>query len=143
SAGERAATALGAAMVHNPLVLLLDSSFSALPDIMVRRVMAHLRDRQGQDGITVVFTTISGETAERADRVALLDKGRLLGFGSPEQLKDGAGADTIVVEAVRPEAVHRTLRGLFDVQVTPTPGGVRLSAPDGLAAAAHLLRHPV
>ncbi len=142
SAGERAAVGLATAIVHRPLVLLLDNPMGLLPEPLAERVWEYLHQRQSREGLTVVYSTVRSGEAERADRVLLLDQGRPLAFGAPPDLLAHVCADTITVEAAAPEAVQRTIRGVFDVEVEETRHGVRFSARDGAEAAAHLLRHP-
>ena len=52
------------------------------------------------------------------------------------------GKDTVIVEALYPEDVRKTLRGIFDVEVMETEKGIRFRAMDGQSHAAKLLRAP-
>ncbi len=141
--GERAAVTLAAALVHRPMVLLLDNPLTSLPDRTATRLWHYLEQRQAKEGASVVFTTVRSAEAERADHVALLDGGRMLACGRPGDLLQGLEADTVIVEAAEPEAVQRNLRGIYDVELIQTRDGVLFQAADGTAVAAHLLRHPV
>jgi len=142
SGGEQTALAIAAALAHRPAVLLLDNLTTTLPVPLADRLRAHLDARRAEDGLTVVQATTNADEAEQADRALLLEAGRPLVFAAPADLLARHAADTLIVEAADPEAVQRTLRGIFDVKIAETRDGLRFSATDGLGVTAHLLRHP-
>ncbi len=87
SGGQRQRVALARALAVQPRVLLLDEPFGAL-DAKVRvELRRWLRRLHDETGITSVFVTHDQEEAlEVADRVAVLNHGRLEQFGSPEEV---------------------------------------------------------
>lgn len=131
------------AIVHKPLLILLDNDLASLPRHTRESVNQHLLEMQTTSGVAVVHSTTSSEEAEIADYVLLLDEGRQLAYGSPNQLMTAHGKDTVIVEALDPEEVRKTLRGIFDVEVLQTKRGIRFRALDGQSQAAKLLRTPV
>jgi ABC-type multidrug transport system ATPase subunit len=142
SHGERTALTLAAALVFMPSVLLMDNLSAALSAPLAARLHSHLKARRAADGLTVLHAVTRSEEAETADRALLLDAGRVLAFEPPDRLLANHAADTLTVEAADPEAVQRTLRGIFDVEVAATHDGLRFSAADGIATTAGLFRHP-
>ncbi|MBN6152460.1 sulfate/molybdate ABC transporter ATP-binding protein [Xanthomonas sp. AmX2] len=84
SGGQRQRVALARALAIEPRVLLLDEPFGAL-DAQVRRDLRRwLRDLHDRTGLTTVFVTHDQEEAlELADRVAILNRGRIEQLGSP------------------------------------------------------------
>ncbi len=142
SHGARTGVALARALATHPAVLLLDDVLQALQPAVVDRVFRHLSDRRAVDGLAVLHATTSSADAERADRVAVLDAGRCLADAPPADLLARYASDQITVEASDPRAVRRTLRGLFDVEVTVSDRELRFSARDGASVAARLFRHP-
>jgi ABC-type multidrug transport system ATPase subunit len=139
---QQTALTLAAALAHRPALLLLDNLLPAPPSPLAERLRAYLEARCADDGLTVLHATNRNDEAEQADRVLLLDAGCPRAFASPAELLAQHAADILMVEAADPDAVQRTLRGIFDVAITPTRDGLRFSAADGLAVAAHLFRHP-
>jgi sulfate transport system ATP-binding protein len=105
SGGQRQRMALARALAAKPRVLLLDEPFGALD----ARVRAELRDwlRRLHDEVhvTTVFVTHDQEEAmEVADRVAVLDRGRLEQVGAPAELYDAPASEFVlrfVGDAVR------------------------------------------
>jgi sulfate transport system ATP-binding protein len=89
SGGQRQRVALARALAIEPRVLLLDEPFGAL-DARVRKDLRRwLREVHRQTGLTTVFVTHDQDEAmELADRVVVLDKGRIEQIGTPEELYD-------------------------------------------------------
>ncbi|HYZ32845.1 MAG TPA: sulfate ABC transporter ATP-binding protein [Crenalkalicoccus sp.] len=89
SGGQRQRVALARALAIEPRVLLLDEPFGAL-DAKVRRDLRRwLRELHERLGLTTLFVTHDQEEAlELADRVAILNKGRLEQIGAPAEVYD-------------------------------------------------------
>jgi putative spermidine/putrescine transport system ATP-binding protein len=87
SGGQRQRVALGRALAVDPKLLLLDEPMSNL-DYKVRIELRHeLRALQKRIGITAVYVTHDREEAlTLADRIAVLDAGQVVQYGSPEQI---------------------------------------------------------
>ena len=85
SGGQRQRVALGRALAVSPSLLLLDEPMSNL-DYKVRLELRHeLRALQQRIGITAVYVTHDREEAlTLADRIAVIDAGRVVQFGTPE-----------------------------------------------------------
>ena len=121
------------AIAHRPTVLFLDEPSAGL-DPQSRIAMWTAVQGLRKDGITVVLTTHYMEEAdELSDRVGIVDRGRMLALGSPQQLKDTYGAQTIIDLKLRNldgvESVAEDLRkreGVKSAEVTPE--GLRVFA---------------
>ncbi len=89
SGGQRQRVALARALAIEPRVLLLDEPFGAL-DAQVRRDLRRwLRELHDRTGLTTVFVTHDQEEAlELADRVAILNRGRIEQLGTPGEVYD-------------------------------------------------------
>ncbi len=140
--GQRVALGLAGAIAADPALLLMDNVTSALPEPDVRRVFAYLDGKRVADGLTVIHATTSSAEAERADRVAMLDAGRLLTIEPPQQMLHRLATDRVTIEADNPEEVQRTARGIFDVEIIEDPRGIRFSARDPVEVAASVFRYP-
>ncbi len=127
------------AIAHRPTVLFLDEPSAGL-DPQSRLAMWTAVQGLRKEGITVVLTTHYMEEAdELSDRVAVVDRGKLLALGSPQKLKDTHGAQTIIFLKLRnsdgAEAIAAELRGRDGVEnVEVTLDGLRVFAAsvDGL-----------
>jgi ABC-type Fe3+/spermidine/putrescine transport system ATPase subunit len=89
SGGEQQRVALARALVIEPRVLLLDEPLSNLDPTLRRSTREELRATLHRLGVTALFVTHDQEDAFAvADRVALLERGRLLQVGAPDELYD-------------------------------------------------------
>lgn len=89
SGGQRQRVALARALAIEPRVLLLDEPFGALDAKVRKDLRAWLRDLHRRTGHTTVFVTHDQEEAlELADRVAILNDGKLEQVGSPDDVYD-------------------------------------------------------
>ena len=98
SGGQRQRVALARALAIEPRVLLLDEPFGAL-DAKVRKDLRRwLREIHDRTGLTTIFVTHDQDEAmELADRVAILNNGRIEQVGAPEEIRR-APASTFVRE---------------------------------------------
>ncbi|MDL5367650.1 sulfate/molybdate ABC transporter ATP-binding protein [Xanthomonas sp. NCPPB 2654] len=126
SGGQRQRVALARALAIEPRVLLLDEPFGAL-DAQVRRDLRRwLRELHDRTGLTTVFVTHDQEEAlELADRVAILNRGRIEQLGSPADVYDRP-VSPFVYGFVG--AVNRLPAQLRDGQLQVA--GLALPAPD-------------
>ncbi len=91
SRGMRQKVALAGALVHDPRLLILDEPLTGLDAGAARRVKDMLVERL-RDGVAVVMTTHILEVAERmAERIGVIDKGRLIAEGTLEELRRRKG----------------------------------------------------
>ncbi len=90
SGGMKQKLALSCALIHTPKLLLLDEPTTGV-DPISRRELWRLLHQIWKDGVTLVVSTPYLDEAERCSRVVFMDKGRLLGSGSPGELKSNFG----------------------------------------------------
>ncbi len=87
STGQRKRLALARALIHEPQVLFLDEPTSGLDPSATRDVVGLIGSLAVDHGRTIVLCThFLGEAGRLADRVAVLDRGRLHAFGRPDEL---------------------------------------------------------
>jgi ABC-2 type transport system ATP-binding protein len=98
SGGMKRRLDVAQALVHKPQVLFLDEPTTGL-DPEVRAEMWEEIGRLAGEGLTVLLTTHYLEEADRlATQLAIVDKGRVVAEGSPDELKRGLRGDAIHVE---------------------------------------------
>ena len=91
SKGMRQKIALAGALVHEPRLLILDEPLTGLDAGSARQVKDVLAERV-RGGVSVILTTHILEVAERmAERIGVIDKGRLIAEGTLDELRDRAG----------------------------------------------------
>ena len=85
SGGMKKKLALACAMVHNPRVLILDEPSTGV-DPVSRRELWVLLARVVQNGVTVLVSTPYMDEASLCDRIALIQKGKILKIDTPENI---------------------------------------------------------
>ena len=98
SGGMKQKLALCCALVHRPEILFLDEPTTGV-DAVSRREFWELLDRFSRTGLTIVVSTPYMDEADRCGRVALIQRGRLLGIDSPERIAASFGRSLFTVRA--------------------------------------------
>jgi ABC-2 type transport system ATP-binding protein len=137
SGGMKRRLDLAAALVHNPEVLFLDEPTTGLDPVSRARMWEEVRRLNRELDMTIFLTTQYLEEADAlADRVGIIDNGRLVAQGSPDELKRSVGNDVIVA---RLDGIAQTARRT--VEAVPGVHGVEahgdeivVTVADGAAA---------
>src|SRR5207248_2032906 len=122
---------LAKGLLHRPQVLLLDEPTTGLDPGARRDVWLYLNHVRESEGVTVVVTTHLMEEAERCDRLAILNEGKLVALGTPVELKREIGGDVIVLEADSPESLADRVRARFGVDAVVLGNKVRIERENG------------
>ena len=100
SRGMKQKTALAGALIHDPQLLILDEPLTGLDAAVARQVKDLLQERV-KGGATVILTTHILEVAERmADRIGIIQNGRLLAEGTLDELRVRTGEGRATLEDV-------------------------------------------
>ncbi|MCL6481844.1 MAG: ABC transporter ATP-binding protein [Firmicutes bacterium] len=120
AAGWKQRLALGCAVLHRPPVLFLDEPTSGV-DPLQRRQFWDLIHSMAAEGVTVFVTTHYMDEAEYCNRLALIDRGRIVALGTPLELKRGVLPGELLLLEVEPlgEALTavRSFPGVLDAAV--------------------------
>ena len=131
SGGMQRRVELAKGLLHHPEVLLLDEPTTGLDPGARRDLWQYLRVLRDQEHVSVIVTTHLMEEAERCDRLAILNEGKLVALGTPEELTREIGGDVILLEARDPEALAEQIRTRFHVDATVMDANVRLEIENG------------
>ena len=149
SGGMKRRIDLASALLHRPRVLFLDEPTTGLDPLSRALVWDRIRELRGRYATTVFLTTQYLEEAdELADRVAIIDHGRIVRQGTPAALKAEVGADVIDV-AVDERETGAARVAIEEMQASGelppgelrgTESGYTLFVPDGPQNLAVLIR---
>jgi ABC-2 type transport system ATP-binding protein len=124
SMGMRQRLGLAAALLGDPRVVVLDEPANGLDPDGIRWLRGLLRHLAGEGRTVLISSHQLNEVQEVADRVVILDRGRLVRAGSIEELT--AGTDSVLVRSPNVPALHQALAGQ-PVQVEqPGPSTLRI-----------------
>jgi ABC-2 type transport system ATP-binding protein len=134
SGGMKRRLDLALALVHRPSILFLDEPTTGLDPQSRSALWAEVSQLAREDGVTVFLTTQYLEEADvLADRVGIIDKGRIVAEDTPEALKAEIGRPSVEVSPSDPgerTAVARTL-GRFGEEIPAQPGAVAVRLDQG------------
>jgi ABC-2 type transport system ATP-binding protein len=129
SGGMKRRVDLAAALIHNPEVLFLDEPTTGLDPASRAKVWEEVQ-RLNQDlGMTIFLTTQYLEEADAlADRVGIIDHGRIIAEGTPAELKRSIGADVVTVRVNNVTVAASTITALPGVDSVEVRGDEILAA---------------
>jgi ABC-2 type transport system ATP-binding protein len=116
SGGMQRRLELAKGLLHGPRVLLLDEPTTGLDPGARRDLWQYLRMLRDEEQVTVLVTTHLMEEAERCDRLAILNEGKLVALGTPTELKSEIGGDVIVLESRNSDSLATRIRTHFSVE---------------------------
>jgi len=96
SGGMRRRLEIARGLLHTPKILFLDEPTLGLDPQSRNQLWTHVKHLNATEGVTVFLTTHYMDEAERtAQRVAIIDHGRIVAQGSAQELRDQTGADSL------------------------------------------------
>ena len=141
SGGMRRRLDLALSLIHQPTVLFLDEPTTGL-DPMSRLTLWEEVKRLNSEGTTVLLTTQYLEEADQlADRIAIIDHGKIVREGTPRDLKAQVGAPTLIitVAAQLTETATQVLKEFGDMRPT-TEGTLGVGLNAGVEAVTDVVR---
>jgi ABC-2 type transport system ATP-binding protein len=113
-------------LLHDPRVLLLDEPSTGLDPGARLDLWRYLSLLREEAGVTVLVTTHLMEEAERCDRLAILDSGRIVALGTPAELRSSLGGDCLTIESPAPEDLARRIAERLEVRPAIVAGQIRV-----------------
>lgn len=112
SGGMRRKLEIIRGLMHRPRVLFLDEPTSGLDTASRRNLWQYISELRRRHDITLCLTTHQLTEAEDADRICILDHGRVVALGTPRQVKSQLVEERLHLDARDREALRRRLREL-------------------------------
>ncbi len=109
SGGMKQKLALSCALIHKPEILILDEPTTGV-DAVSRREFWDMLARLRASGLTILVSTPYMDEASRCDRVALMDRGKILSINTPAGISDEFSRPLYAVKADRRYQLLKTLR---------------------------------
>jgi ABC-2 type transport system ATP-binding protein len=131
SGGLQRRVEIAKSLLHRPEFLLMDEPSSGLDPgarIELWRTLYRLRDEQN---VTVLLTTHLMEEADRCDRLAIIDQGRIVALDAPMTLRSEIGGDVISAKAKDAESLAARIAEMFAVEVSVLNDEVRVEQRNG------------
>jgi ABC-2 type transport system ATP-binding protein len=131
SGGMQRRIELAKGLLHHPEVLLLDEPTTGLDPGARRDLWQYLKILRDQEQVSILVTTHLMEEAERCDRLAILNEGKLVALGAPAELAREIGGDVVLLEARDAENLADQIRRRFHVDASVMGQHVRMEIENG------------
>ncbi len=127
SGGMRKRLDLASALIHKPKLLFLDEPTTGLDSQSRAAIWEHLEDLNKNEDITIFLTTQYLEEADRlCRRLSIIDHGKIIADGTPLELKEAVGGETITLtltdESLKPKTIDilKSIAGVSNVMGSDT-----------------------
>ncbi len=143
SGGMKRRLDLALALVHRPSILFLDEPTTGLDPQSRNAMWSEMSRLAREDGVTVFLTTQYLEEADvLADRVGIIDHGRIVAEDTPEALKAEIGRPSVEATPANPEERDAVARALerFGEEIPAQPGAVAVRLDHGAGGLADVVR---
>src|SRR5436189_455830 len=140
SGGMKRRLEIARGMLHEPQILFLDEPTLGLDPQTRQSIWNHLNELRSRKGITIFMTTHYMDEAEYCDRIAIIDRGKIVALGTPDQLKAMVGGDVVTITSTAPGAAAKEIEDMLGVKPARDNGTLRMEVPDGKAFVPRLVR---
>ena len=131
SGGLKRRVEIAKGLLHQPKVLLLDEPSTGLDPGARGDLWNWLMQIRHDTGMTIVVTTHLMEEADQCGRLAILDRGRLVAQGTPDELRASVGGDCLSIQTTAPAELSTAIRERFSVEPTVVGTELRIEHSDG------------
>jgi ABC-2 type transport system ATP-binding protein len=131
SGGMKRRLEIARGLLHSPRVLFLDEPTVGLDPQTRLSIWRYLADLRKQEEITIFLTTHYMDEAENCDRIAIINEGRVIALGTPDELKASVGTDRVQIETTDDAAAIEAIREQFGIESERRDGALMFQVPDG------------
>ncbi|OGO22293.1 MAG: ABC transporter ATP-binding protein [Chloroflexi bacterium RBG_16_50_9] len=131
SGGMKRRLELARGLLHYPKVLFLDEPTLGLDPQTRNHIWDYVLELRKREGTTIFLTTHYMDEAEKADRIAIIDHGRLVAMDTPEYLKNMVGKDIISVKTVDNEKAAEEIRQRYQTESRHDGGDLSFEVSNG------------
>jgi len=124
SGGMKRRLEVARGLIHRPKVLFLDEPTLGLDPQSRSNLWEFITGLPERHGVTIFMTTHYMEEAEVCDNIAIIDKGKIIATGSPQDLKKTVGGDVIYLKTTDNKKAIDDINKLFDVEASEKDGEI-------------------
>lgn len=140
SGGMKRRLEVARGLIHRPKVLFLDEPTLGLDPQSRANLWDFIIELPVKHNVTIFMTTHYMEEAEVCDRIAIIDNGKIIAMGTPEELKKTFGGDVIYIRTTDNKKAREEIEKLFDVTVSEKDKELFLTTLKGDACIPEIIR---
>jgi len=131
SGGMKRRLEVARGLIHRPKVLFLDEPTLGLDPQSRSNLWEFITELPKKHNVTVFMTTHYMEEAEVCDKIAIIDRGKIITSGTPAELKKLIGGDVIYLKTADNKKAIEDLKKILEVEVAERDGEIFISALRG------------
>jgi ABC-2 type transport system ATP-binding protein len=131
SGGMKRRLELARGLLHHPRVLFLDEPTLGLDPQTRNRIWDYITDLRKREGTTIFLTTHYMDEAENADRIAVIDHGKLVATDTPGKLKKMVSKDIICVKTESDDSAAREMEQRYHIKARHDGEGITIEVDNG------------
>ena len=131
SGGMKRRLEIARGLLHHPKVLFLDEPTLGLDPQTRQRIWEYILELRQREGTTIFLTTHYMDEAEKADRIAIIDYGKLVAIDTPETLKRLVGEDVISVKTDDNKGAAEEIRLRYGIETRHDSDGLTFEVARG------------
>ena len=131
SGGMKRRLEIARGLLHSPRVLFLDEPTIGLDPQTRSSIWSYITKLEDEQDVTIFLTTHYMDEAEYCDRIAIIDRGKIVALDTPEALKASVGKDRVQITTDDDEAAIAALRERFGIEAQMAEGEVTFGVESG------------
>jgi ABC-2 type transport system ATP-binding protein len=131
SGGMKRRLEIARGLLHSPRVLFLDEPTVGLDPQTRSSIWTYISELKRDEDITIFLTTHYMDEAEYCDRIAIMDRGKIVALDTPQALKASVGKDRVQIQTDDDDGAIVGLRERFDIEAVLAEGAVTFGVPEG------------
>ena len=131
SGGMKRRLEIARGLLHYPKVLFLDEPTLGLDPQTRNRIWEYILELRQREGTTIFLTTHYMDEAEKADRIAIMDYGKLVVMDTPERLKHMVSKDIISVKTDNDDRAAEEIRSRYQIKTRHDSDGLTFEVANG------------
>lgn len=140
SGGMKRRLEVARGMIHHPRVLFLDEPTLGLDPQSRTNLWDFIKRLPENHNVTIFMTTHYMEEAEVCDKIAIIDNGKIISLGSPDELKKIIGGDIVYVQTTDNANAKKEIESLLGLTVTEKEGEIYMTCTMGDTCIPEMIR---
>ncbi len=140
SGGMKRRLEVARGLIHRPRVLFLDEPTLGLDPQSRANLWEFITEMPRKHNVTIFMTTHYMEEAEVCNKIAIIDNGKIIAEGSPEELKKTVGGDVISLKTRDNKWARQEIKKLFAIDAEEKDGVLYLTSNKGDSCIPELIR---